>query len=140
MARTWIIVPAAGGGTRFGATQPKQYADLAGAPMIVRTLERMAALEAAATIVALAPDDSDFERMVGRRPLVHPLHCGAPTRAETVRNAVHAMAPGCADDDWVAVHDAARPCVPRDALARLVTQLQDDPVGGLLAIPLADTL
>jgi 2-C-methyl-D-erythritol 4-phosphate cytidylyltransferase len=140
MARTWIIVPAAGGGSRFGSTRPKQYAHLAGKPMIERTLQRLATLDAAGVVVALAPDDHEFALAVEHRPRVHPLHCGGATRAETVRNALHAMAPRCMGDDWIAVHDAARPCVPRDALARLATQLRDDPVGGLLAIPLADTL
>ena len=59
---------------------------------------------------------------------------------ETVANALAAMAARCGDDDWILVHDAARPCVPAEALARLVTELADDPVGGLLAVPVADTL
>jgi 2-C-methyl-D-erythritol 4-phosphate cytidylyltransferase len=68
------------------------------------------------------------------------LRCGGRTRSETVRNTLQALAGTCDDDDWVLVHDAARPCVPQDALARLVAQVGDDAVGGLLAIPVADTL
>ena len=68
------------------------------------------------------------------------LRCGGSTRGETVHNGLLAMAATCRDDDWIVVHDAARPCVPRDALLRLVVQLEHDAVGGLLAVPVADTL
>ena len=140
MSRMWIVVPAAGGGSRFGSGRPKQYEDLAGAPMIQRSLERLAALGASPIVVALAPDDAAFERVVARQPGVEALRCGGETRAATVRNTLAALAPRCGERDWVLVHDAARPCVPRDALRRLVDVVGDDPVGGLLALPLADTL
>lgn len=138
--RTWVIVPAAGGGARFDVATPKQYAGLSGAPVLARTLDRLAGLRAHAIIVALAPDDTHFDRMVGARHGVEALRCGGTTRAATVRKALRALAPRCADDDWILVHDAARPCVPREALARLVRDLADDAVGGLLALRLADTL
>jgi 2-C-methyl-D-erythritol 4-phosphate cytidylyltransferase len=137
---TWIVVPAAGGGARFGNATPKQYADLGGAPVLARTLERLAMLEADAIVVALAPDDVRYDDAIGARERVLPLRCGGATRATTVRKALQAMASRVADDDWILVHDAARPCVPRDALARLVHELRDDEVGGLLALPLGDTL
>ena len=140
MSDTWVIVVAAGGGARFGGARPKQYADLAGAPLLARTLDRLATLDAKAIVVALAPDDADFDALVGTRPGVEPLRRGGVTRAATVRNALAALAGRCDDGDWVVVHDAARPCVPRDALARLANELANDPVGGLLAVPLADTL
>ncbi|MFO1317141.1 MAG: 2-C-methyl-D-erythritol 4-phosphate cytidylyltransferase [Burkholderiales bacterium] len=140
-ARTFVLVPAAGGGTRFGGALPKQYAPLAGMPVLARTLERLvAAVAPAATFVAVAVTDLHFERMAGRPPGVVALRCGGATRAATVRAALAAMAGQCDGDDWILVHDAARPCVPRDALARLVEQLRDEPTGGLLAIPVADTL
>jgi 2-C-methyl-D-erythritol 4-phosphate cytidylyltransferase len=138
MARRWIIVPAAGGGTRFGSA--KQYVDVAGQPLLARTLARLASLEAEATVVALAPDDQRFAQVVSAPAGVETLACGGATRAQTVRNALRALAARCRDDDWILVHDAARCCVPRDALVRLVDELRDDPVGGLLALPLADTL
>jgi 2-C-methyl-D-erythritol 4-phosphate cytidylyltransferase len=140
MPRTWIVVPAAGSASRFGGLRPKQYADLAGAPMILRTLDRLAALGASAIVVVLAPDDAEFERVVPQRPGVEALRRGGTTRAVSVRNALIALASRCADDDWILVHDAARPCVPSDALRRLVDTIGDDPVGGLLALPVADTL
>ena len=138
MVRRWIVVPAAGGATRFGAA--KQYVDLAGEPLLARTLARLASIEAGAIVVALAPDDERFAQVVAPRAGVEALACGGATRAETVRNALRALAGRCRDDGWILVHDAARCCVPRDALARLVHELGDDAVGGLLALPLADTL
>ena len=138
--RIRIVVPAAGSGTRFAAGLPKQYADIGGKPLLLRTLERLATLGAEETLVALAPDDSQYDTMIGHRPGVVALRCGGATRGATVRNAVATLASRCDDDDWILVHDAARPCVPIEALSRLVDELADDPVGGLLAVPLADTL
>ncbi|MFO1324936.1 MAG: 2-C-methyl-D-erythritol 4-phosphate cytidylyltransferase [Burkholderiales bacterium] len=141
MARLVALVPAAGGGARFGGALPKQYAQLAGLPVLAHTLARLRdALAPDATYVALADDDLHFERMDGRPPDAEALRCGGATRGATVRNALAAIASRCAADDWLLVHDAARPCVPRDALVRLVEHLRDDVVGGLLAVPVADTL
>jgi len=140
MTRMIGLVPAAGGGRRFGTGVPKQYATLAGAPLLVRTLERLQALPLDVVAVALARDDAHYEHIVGARPGIEVLRCGGLTRAETVRNALARLEARCGVDDWVIVHDAARPCVPRPALLRLVAALWDDPVGGLLAIPVADTL
>jgi len=140
-ARTIALIAAAGGGRRFGGDLPKQYADLDGRPLLARTLHRLhQSLELDATFVALAPDDALFGVLVGASAGVEALHCGGATRGETVANALAALAARCGDDDWILVHDAARPCVPVDALRRLVAELAGDPVGGLLAIPVADTL
>jgi 2-C-methyl-D-erythritol 4-phosphate cytidylyltransferase len=135
------LVAAAGGGSRFGGRVPKQYADLAGEPVIARTMDRLVkALPRAKVIVALAPDDRTFESKLAPWQQFETLRCGGATRGDTVANALAALAPRCAADDWILVHDAARPCVPVDALLRLVADLEDDAVGGLLAIPVADTL
>lgn len=140
-SRLFAVIPAAGGGARFGSGVPKQYALIDGVPLIAHTLDRLAgALPLEATLVALARDDAHYEHAVGARPAVEVLRCGGSTRAETVRNALAVLADRCDADDWILVHDAARPCVPRAALARLVAAVWDDPVGGLLAVPVADTL
>jgi 2-C-methyl-D-erythritol 4-phosphate cytidylyltransferase len=140
MNRVVVLVAAAGGGTRFGASTPKQYAPLDGRPVILRTLERLRAMKPDAVFVALAADDRDYERSPERPADAQVLRCGGDTRARTVAQAVEALAADYDDDDWIAVHDAARPCVPADALARLVEALRDDDVGGLLAVPVGDTL
>jgi 2-C-methyl-D-erythritol 4-phosphate cytidylyltransferase len=138
--RIFVIVPAAGSGSRYGAGLPKQYALLDGRPLIAHTLQRLRALDPAALLVALAPGDGAWERWMGGEPGVEVARCGGATRAATVRNALDTLASRCTDDDFVAVHDAARACVPLDALQRLVAALADDPVGGLLALPVSDTL
>ncbi len=140
-ARRIALVPAAGGGSRFGGALPKQYADLGGRPLLERTIDALVgALDLDVVFVALAPDDELFAERTRQRRNVEPLFCGGATRADTVANALTALAGRCDDDDWLLVHDAARPCVPAAALHRLVAELADDPVGGLLAIPVADTL
>ena len=141
MARLIALVPAAGAGARFGGTMPKQYADLSGRPLLAWTLDRLAAaLPLATLVVALEPEDRHYESAIGVRPGIEALRCGGATRAATVTNAMVAWSGGWRDDDWVLVHDAARPCVPASALQRLLRELADDPVGGLLAVPVADTL
>jgi 2-C-methyl-D-erythritol 4-phosphate cytidylyltransferase len=141
MSRLFGVVPAAGGGSRFGSGTPKQYAMLDGAPLLAKTIERLqAGLPFEVVVVAIAPDDTRYDHAMGKRDGVVAVRCGGLTRAATVRGALDWLAGHCADDDWVLVHDAARPCVPRAALLRLIGQLWDDPVGGLLAIPVADTL
>ena len=140
-ARLFVVVPAAGGGSRFGGALPKQYADLAGRPVLAHTLDRLrSVLQPVATVVVLAPDDAHYARLIEARPDVEVQRCGGPTRATTVANALAQLAPRCRADDWILVHDAARPCVPRAALRRLIAELDGDAVGGLLAVPVADTL
>ncbi|HTP99774.1 MAG TPA: 2-C-methyl-D-erythritol 4-phosphate cytidylyltransferase [Casimicrobiaceae bacterium] len=141
MDRIVALVPAAGGGTRFGGSVAKQYALLGGVPVLVRTLLRLrSGLAPFATFVAVASDDREIERVPQMPAGVEILRCGGPTRAQTVSRALDAIAHRVDDGDWILVHDAARPCVPRDALARLGAQLARDDVGGLLAMPVADTL
>ena len=151
--RKVALIPAGGGGSRFGSELPKQYADLGGAPMIRRTIDRLAtALDLDAIHVAIAADDESFDACVGSvdsealagasnsGARLRVLRCGGPTRAATVANALAIIATEIDADDWVLVHDAARPCVPVAALRRLVNELEGDATGGLLAIPAADTL
>jgi 2-C-methyl-D-erythritol 4-phosphate cytidylyltransferase len=140
-ARVVALVPAAGGGRRFGGGAPKQYALLAGRALLACTLDRLAdALSPLPVVVALAPDDNYYDAVVGARDGVLTLRCGGDTRAATVANALVTLAAQCHDDDWILVHDAARPCVPVEAVLRLTSELANDAVGGLLAIPVSDTL
>lgn len=141
MSRRFVLVPAAGGSTRFGGSLPKQYVVLAGLPILAHALARVCEVVMSdAVFIALATDDLHYDRMTGRPKDAMVLRCGGATRAETVRNALAELASRCSPDDWLLVHDAARPCVPREALVRLLEHLRDDRVGGLLAVPVADTL
>ena len=138
--RLFVIVAAAGSGTRFGALVAKQYVEVHGRPLIAHTLLRLRMLGAARTIVAISAVDRQWSDACASGMPVQVARCGGATRAQTVRNAIDLLAGDCADDDYVLVHDAARALTPADALLRLVEELADDPAGGLLALPVADTL
>jgi len=134
-----VVVPAAGSGSRFGSDLPKQYLRLGAKPILQHTLERLSAgFPGAIVHVVLAPDDRWFQSF-GDMPDVNVLRCGGATRAQTVRNALRLLG-STQDDDWVAVHDAVRPCLDAASALRLQHELADHPVGGLLAIPVSDTL
>lgn len=143
MPRHYAIVPAAGSGSRFGAEKPKQYLDLLGRPLIFHTLAALTAHPAIDRVwVVLAPDDPfwpDYDWSI-LGPKLETVRCGGATRADSVTNALRAAAMSAADDDWVLVHDAARPCISQAMLDGLFDELADDPVGGILAVPVADTL
>lgn len=141
MPRHYAIVPAAGSGSRFGAEKPKQYLDLLGRPLIFHTLAALTAHPAIERVwVVLAPDDPWWPRHDWSElgPKLETVRCGGATRAESVGNGLKAAL--AADDDWILVHDAARPCLSRPMLDALCDELADDPVGGILAVPVADTL
>ena len=141
MTRRYALVPAAGGGTRAGAATPKQYHAIRGQPVLAHTLDRLTgALALDRVFVAIAPDDGHYAVAIGPRGGVETLPCGGATRAMTVANALVLLASRCRADDWILVHDAARPCVPAEALNRLCEAVENDATGGLLAVPVADTL
>jgi 2-C-methyl-D-erythritol 4-phosphate cytidylyltransferase len=142
--RLFALVPCAGLGQRAGADGPKQYQAIAGQAMVAHTLAALARVpRLSATLVVLAADDTQFESkvpgFVGERGWV--ARCGGATRAATVANGLAALAAhGAQPHDWVLVHDAAR-CLVRPAwVDRLIDACLEDEVGGLLALPVADTL
>ena len=125
----------------MGAGVPKQYLPLAGRPVIEHTLARLAAEpRIAGIVVALAEGDGHWARV--RRPAGTPVLTApaGPERAWSVLGALERLAAETHADDWVLVHDAARPCVRTEDVARLIDALAEDPVGGLLAVPVRDTL
>lgn len=143
MARHYAIVPAAGSGSRFGATMPKQYLTLAARPLIYHTLSALCRCDFIDRVwVVLSPGDDFWPRhdWRGLGAKLETVFCGGDTRAQSVANGLAAAETAAADDDWVLVHDAARPCVSAAMLQRLRDELAGDPVGGLLAAPVADTL
>ncbi|MDN3576503.1 2-C-methyl-D-erythritol 4-phosphate cytidylyltransferase [Chitinimonas viridis] len=142
MSRYVALLPAAGAGSRMASSVPKQYLALLGEPLLLHTLRAMLAVaELDKVVLVLSADDSWFEPdWVVDMPRLTVLRCGGASRAETVRNGLQALAGELAADDWVLVHDAARPCIDPADVARLITTLGDDSVGGLLAVPVADTL
>jgi 2-C-methyl-D-erythritol 4-phosphate cytidylyltransferase len=141
MSNFYALVPAAGSGSRMGSELPKQYLDLAGRPMIWHALSTLCACPNIKTVfVVLTPEDEYFRRYdwshcAGK---LEPLYCGGVTRADSVANGL--LAADMDADDWVLVHDAARPCLSQHLLSHLISELRDDDVGGILAVPVADTL
>jgi 2-C-methyl-D-erythritol 4-phosphate cytidylyltransferase len=143
MSRNFALVPAAGTGTRMGDDLPKQYHLLAGRPMIRHALEALCASSRIQRVfVVLAEGDETWERFdwteLGVKLSV--LRCGGATRADSVLNGLVAISAALKPDDWVLVHDAARPCLSRAQLDALVGHVGEDETGGILAVPVADTL
>ncbi len=143
MPKHLALIVAAGAGTRMAQALPKQYVALNGRPMLwysIRVLCEHAAVDTA--FVVLHPEDKWFAQQdwqaFGDRLV--PLFCGGTTRAQSVLLGLRQLRASAHDDDWVMVHDAARPCLTAELIDRLVTELDAEQVGGLLAIPLADTL
>ena len=139
--RLFALVPCAGVGERSGAEGPKQYATLAGQSLVAHTLAALAAVRRlSATLVVLSPHDTQFER---HAPAFDGwvARVGGSTRAQTVANGLDELIRrGAGPLDWVLVHDAARCLVRAEWIAALIDACSLDPVGGLLALPVADTL
>lgn len=141
--RYFALIPAAGSGSRMGAELPKQYLELAGAPMLLHAIKALCAHPKIEQVfVVLAIDDAYFARYdwTPFDAKLRRLYCGGATRAETVLNGLRAIGPVAHAEDWVLVHDAARPCLTQAHLDALIAELAEDAVGGLLAVPVADTL
>lgn len=142
--RAFALVPCAGVGERAGVGGPKQYHPVAGRAVVAHTLAALAAVpRLEATLVVLSPDDTQFESHVpafkGDRAWV--ARVGGASRAESVANGLQELlSRGAQPHDWVLVHDAARCLIQPDWVQRLLDACENDEVGGLLALPLADTL
>ena len=142
-SRNFGLVPAAGSGSRFGSAGLKQYSLLAGKPMLYHAIQRLLALPAIEVVfVVLTPSDAEFRKYdwsaFGER--LAPLYCGGASRRESVLNGLIAAASVADPNDWILVNDAARPCLGMAELRRLIDEAGTDEVGGILAVPVADTL
>jgi 2-C-methyl-D-erythritol 2,4-cyclodiphosphate synthase/2-C-methyl-D-erythritol 4-phosphate cytidylyltransferase len=134
--RRYALIAAAGSSVRFGGGLPKQYAPVAGVPLLAQTiaaLNRSIVLEA--IVVVLAPGDKHYAERIGSIAGVVPVYEGGVTRGESVRNGLAVIGKRAAAEDWVLVHDAARPCLPRRDFDNLVRDCQGDAIGGILALP-----
>ena len=139
--RYFVVIPAAGSGRRFAASVPKQYAPLGGSTVIEHALAPFEAdADCAGIVVAVSADDTWWPAIAARRGRLIETAPGGEQRAHSVRNALRVLAGRARDDDWIMVHDAARPCFTAGDLHALKRELAPHPVGGLLAVPLADTL
>jgi len=140
MAKFHVLIPAAGFGSRMERQLPKQYLPLLGRPMLHWALEVfLYSNRIDSVVLVLSPEDCLWSQNALNHSKLHVVNCGGETRAESVLNGLGASE-HIAESDWVLVHDAARPGMTDSLLNHLLNELQDDQVGGLLAIPLADTL
>ncbi|WP_297189478.1 2-C-methyl-D-erythritol 4-phosphate cytidylyltransferase [uncultured Porticoccus sp.] len=140
MATNWIVVPAAGQGRRFGEILPKQYQLLAGRTVIEHTLERLLQIDQSIVVVAIHPADSQWRRLsVFSHPRIRTVH-GGKERSDSVRLALDCLQREAHVDDWVLVHDVARPCVRVTDINKLMAALKTHTVGGILAVPVSDTV
>ena len=143
MPKIFALVPAAGQGTRMGDALPKQYLPLAGRPMMFHSLDALAAVgRIDHVLVILSPLDRhwgahDWSAFPEK---IEALFVGGASRGESVANALALIEARARADDWILVHDAARPCIATELVEQFLDEVGDDPVGGLLAMPLADTL
>jgi len=140
--RVWAVVPAAGRGARFNAAEPKQYAMLLGAPLVRWTLQSLLdEPRIAGVVVALAPGDARWPALAAQLDLARIVTTvGGDSRQESVLRGLAALAGRAAPDDWVLVHDAARPCLARADLAALIDVLAPGVDGAVLGTPLVDTI
>ncbi|WP_407311885.1 2-C-methyl-D-erythritol 4-phosphate cytidylyltransferase [Pseudomonas sp. nanlin1] len=138
----WAVIPAAGVGARMAADRPKQYLSLAKRTILEHSLDCfLGHPQLLGLVVSLAADDPFWPTLASAHDPRIQRAVGGRERADSVLNALlHLHAQGASDDDWVLVHDAARPNLARQDLDRLLFSLADDPVGGLLAVPARDTL
>jgi 2-C-methyl-D-erythritol 4-phosphate cytidylyltransferase len=136
------LIPAAGRGTRLGAATPKQYVPLAGRPLLWHAMRALCVPPVSAVFVVLAPNDEhfahqDWQAFAGK---LQPLYCGGGTRRDSVLNGLAAVRGTVDADDWMLVHDAARPCLPASDLQRLLAEGAADAIGAILALPVAETV
>ena len=138
---TWAVVPAAGRGSRFGSSTPKQYLTAAGLTLIEHSLKALLGHpEVDGVVVALAVDDPLWAgwRELEGKPIYTCM--GGAERADSVLAALQALPATVSEDQWVLVHDAARPCLRAADLTRLIAMGQADPIGAILAAPVRDTI
>ncbi|WP_237044554.1 2-C-methyl-D-erythritol 4-phosphate cytidylyltransferase [Aquipseudomonas alcaligenes] len=138
----WVVIPAAGIGSRMRADRPKQYLQLAGRTILEHTLDcfldhpRLKGL-----VLSLAADDPFWPALpCATDPRIQRVEGGAERADSVLAGLLRLVELGAQEGDWVLVHDAARPNLARSDLDRLLAELADDPVGGLLAVPARDTL
>ena len=139
--KVWAVVPAAGIGSRMQADRPKQYLLLNNQPVIVHSLQRLIShplIEG--VVVALSANDPYWPSL--NLPSHWPIHTtlGGEHRADSVSNALEFLKNLTQQDPWVLVHDAARPCIRHSDIDSMLQQLSDDPVGGILGVPLSETI
>lgn len=144
-ARYFLVLPAAGSGLRMGAERPKQYLEVNGLTVLQHTLQRLGAMSCFAKVMLVLSKDDPYWPAIETR-LPHALRekitivDGGAQRCDSVLNGLLALQDAASTNDWVLVHDVVRPCVHEDDVRKLMTTVQHEPAGGLLASPVRETL
>ena len=137
----WAVVPAAGVGKRMGGDRPKQYLPIAGKTVLEHSLDRLLdCSEINGVVVAISAGDEYWKDLNYQHEKPVLLASGGKERSDSVLNALHELSQTADDNDWVLVHDAARPCVRQEDIQKLIQSCKDHPVGGILAVPVKDTI
>lgn len=138
----WAVVPAAGVGKRMGADSPKQYLPLLGQTILERTLDRLLSHPLISGVIVAISKDDEYWPEIAPRYQDKNLHVapGGEERCHSVLNGLQYLQSLASDKDWVLVHDAARPCLSEADINKLIDSLCNDNVGGILGIPVADTI
>lgn len=140
-SRYIALIPAAGVGARMAANGPKQYLALGGKPMLRHTVDAfLASALIAHTYVVVSADDPHIDAVLPAQDGVTVLRCGGASRLASVKNGLAALHDSVIEDDWILVHDAARPGLTPALIERLIARTGTHPVGGLLALPVVDTV
>ncbi len=147
--KIWAVVPAAGTGSRMQSDIPKQYLSVAGKTILEHSVETLFAhANIAQLVICVAKEDTSAQTIIQNNHILLEQYSnghlrivtGGATRAHSVLNGIDSFASQIADDDWLLVHDAARPCVTSDDITTLLKSIRNDAVGGLLAARAKDTL
>jgi len=139
--KVWAVVPAAGVGSRMQSDIPKQYLLLGDKPVLVHTLERLASHpQVSGIVIALAEHDPWWPQLKLNLDCELLVSAGGELRADSVANALQTLVEHIDNDPWVLVHDAARPCLRHEDIDQMLSQLFDDSIGGILGIPVNDTV
>lgn len=142
MSSYHVLIPCAGSGSRMKSAAPKQYLTLDGKPILRHAIDIFEQMpEVAQIFIVVAAEDAFWsDSFLEECHKTQVLYCGGESRAASVFNGLQAMSSQVVEDDWVLVHDAARPGIDADMVQRLMCEIKQEDIGGLLALPLADTL
>ena len=136
----WAILPAAGSGSRFASAVPKQYLNLLDKTVMQHSVDRICQLDIEGCVIAISPHDQTAKSLEFAQPQLMHWVTGGAERMDSVLAALEYLQGLANDSDWILVHDVARPCILNTDLKRLIAELGNDEVGGLLAVPVRDTL
>lgn len=139
-ARYWAILPAAGSGSRFASTTPKQYLTLINKTVMQHSVDRICQLPVQGCVLAISAHDQTAKTLSFAKPALLHWVTGGAERMDSVLAAMQYLQQFATAQDWVLVHDVARPCILANDLQHLLDELKEDVVGGLLAVPVRDTL